>query len=305
MNLIGLPATLATLARATLLEVVAAMTVESLSDGVVLRRLDPGGGSDQLADFQFVDCNGIDRGRLEITTTTRENRSGFGREVAKLDWQFPTLEWSWTIKAQDTARIKVLHRKIDPFLAQLEREGRTDGWIPDKPGLDPADPDALPAGLSDLGVLSVCAYHHHAAGEPSWVTVSSHIRGGSYSLNAVVWEAQAEVDKADNRRKLQVADVGRSELFVWLDVGDGQAALSTLAEPPFDQALRQLPVVVLPAGVTAVWAASGLATWPRPVSVLLLGDERGWRAVVPPALDYDDDQVEALLVRLEPSGTRP
>jgi hypothetical protein len=138
------------------------------------------------------------------------------------------------------------------------------------------------------------------------VTVSPQIRGGLYSLNAVVWEAQAEVHKADNRRKLQVvADVGRSELFVWLDVGDGQAALSTLAEPPFDQALRQLPVVVLPAGVTSVWAASGLATWPRPVSVLLLGDERGWRAVVPPALDYDDHQVEALLVRLEPSGARP
>jgi hypothetical protein len=305
MNLIGLPEPLEGLTRATLLEVVAAMTVDSLTEGLALRRLDPGGGSDQLADFQFVDSNGIDRGRLEITTTTRADRSGFGREVAKLDWQFPTLEWSWTLKALDIARIKTLHRHIEPFLAQLEREGRTDGWIPDRPGLDPEDPDTLPAGLSDLGVLSVCAYHHHAPGESSWVTVSPHIRGGSYSLNAVAWEAQAEVDKADNRRKLQVADADRSELFVWLDVGDGQAALSTLAEPPFDQALGQLPVVVLPSGVTAVWVASGLATWPRPVSGLLLGDGHGWQALDPPALDYDNDRIETLLVRLEPSGTRP
>jgi hypothetical protein len=119
-----------------------------------------------------------------------------------------------------------------------------------------------------------------------------------FSLNAAAWEAQAEVDKRDNQVKLHVPDVTRSELFVWLDAGHGQAALSTLTAPPFNGALAEVPVLDLPAGITAVWVAAGLDDWPRPVPVLLCCDGHSWQSVVPPVLDYDQDRIEAMLARL-------
>lgn len=299
MNLSGLPNSLAVLDRPDQLEVIAAMTVESLSNGLFLRRLDPGGGGEQLADFQFVDKGDVDRGRLEVTTTTRRERSGFGREVAKLDWQFPSLSWSWIVKAQDSARVKVIHREIEALLSQLERDGRTDEWIPDRLGLDATDLDALPTIFADLGIISVCAYHHHAVGESSWVTVSPHVRGGAFSLSAVVWEAQAEVDKLDNQHKLQSLDgADRSELFIWLDVGDGQAALVSFDEPPFNEMVTELTALLLPVGMTAVWVASGLAAWPQPVSSLLVANQTGWRSVPVPTLDFREDQLSQILARL-------
>lgn len=275
MNLTGLPTSLAVLDRPDQLEVIAAMTVESLSNDFFLRRLDPGGGGEQLADFQFVDKGDVDRGRLEVTTTTRRERSGFGREVAKLD------------------------REIEALLSRLERDGRTDEWIPDRPGLDATDLDALPTTFANLGIISVCAYHHHAVGESSWVTVSPHVRGGAFSLNAVVWEAQAEVDKLDNQHKLQSLDgADRSELFIWLDVGDGQAALVSFDEPPFNEMVTDLTALLLPVGMTAVWVASGLAAWPQPVSSLLVANQTGWRQVRVPTLDFREDQLSQILARL-------
>lgn len=122
--------------------------------------------------------------------------------------------------------------------------------------------------------------------------------GGAFSLNAAACEAQAEVKKPDNQAKLRVTGVVRSELFVWLDVGPGQAALLTLAKPPFDSALAAVPVLDLPAGITAVWVAAGLDDWPRPVPVILRCDGHSWQSVNPPVLDYDQDRIEAMLARL-------
>jgi hypothetical protein len=177
MSAAGLPASLATVPEADQFEIVAAMVVEALASDIEINRLDHGGGGTQLADFRFEGADGADLGRLEITTTTRQNRSSFMREVSRRSWRFP-LSWSWTVRARDTARISELHRKIAPLLAQLERDGRTDGWIPDRPALDPADPGALPPGLARLGVLAACAAHHHAAGETALVSVHPDISAG-------------------------------------------------------------------------------------------------------------------------------
>jgi hypothetical protein len=298
MNLAGLPAALATEPARDLFEIVAAMVVEALASGVEIHRLDHGGGRTQLADFRFESADGTDLGRLEITTTTRENRGSFTREVSRRTWHFPNLTWSWSVRARDTARVSDLHQKIAPLLARLERDGRTDGWIPDRPGLNPADPGALPADLARLGVVAACAAHHHAPGERVWVSVVPDMGHGAFSRHAAAREAQAEVDKPDNQVKLQVPGAIRSELFVWLDAGHGQAALSTLAVPPFDATLAEVPVLDLPAGITAVWAASGLADWPKPVPVLFCCDSHRWQQVIPPVLDYGDDQIEAMLARL-------
>jgi hypothetical protein len=146
-------------------EIVAAMVIEAVTSDVEIHRLDPGGGCSQLADFAFKGGDGTDLGRLEITTTTRENRGSFTKEVSRRTWHFTDLAWTWSVRARDTARVRELHQKIAPLLSQLERDGRTGGWIPDRPGLDPADLAALPADLARLGVVAACATHHNMPGE--------------------------------------------------------------------------------------------------------------------------------------------
>lgn len=140
MSAAGLPASLASVPEADRFEIVAAMVVEAQASGAEIHRLDPGGGGTQLADFRFEGAAGADLGRLEVTTTTRKKRSSFMREVSSRSWRFPELSRSWTVQARDTARISELHAKIAPLLAQLERDGRTDGsrtglaWIRQTPG---------------------------------------------------------------------------------------------------------------------------------------------------------------------------
>ena len=293
-----LPASLAAVPQADQFEIVAAMLVEALAGDAELHRLDPGGGRAQLADFRFEGASGADLGRLEVTTTTRKKRSSFIHEVGRRSWRFRSLSWSWTVQARDSARIGELHAKIEPLLAQLERDGRTGGWIPDQPGLEPADPGALPPALARLGVLAVSAAHRHVPGGTAWVSVHPHMSSGAFSRNAAACEAQAEVNKSDNQAKLKGAGVTRSELFVWLDAGPGQAALSTLAKPPFDSALAEVPVLDLPACITAVWVAVGLDDWPRPAPVIFRCDGHSWQSLNPPVLDYDQDRVDAMLARL-------
>jgi hypothetical protein len=299
MSSTRLPASLAAVPEAGQFEIVAAMLVEALAGDAELHRLDPGGGRTQLADFRFEGASGADLGRLEVTTTTRRKRSSFIREVGRRSWRFRSLSWSWTMQVRDCARIDELHAKIEPLLAQLERDGLTDGWIPDQPGLEPADPGALPPALARLGVLAVCAARHHAPGETAWVSVHPQMSSGAFSRNAAAREAQAEVDKSDNQAKLGGAELTRSELFVWLDAGHGQAALSTLAKPPFDSALAEVPVLDLPACITAVWVAAGLDDWPRPAPVIFRCDGHSWQCVNPPVLDYDQDRINAMLARLK------
>jgi hypothetical protein len=48
----------------------------------------------QLADFRFEGADGADLGRLEITTTTSENRGSFTWEVSRRTWHFSNFTWS-------------------------------------------------------------------------------------------------------------------------------------------------------------------------------------------------------------------
>jgi hypothetical protein len=144
----------------------------------------------------------------------------------------------------------------------------------------------------------MAARTHSHAQDTALVAVVPHVGGGAFSRNAAAWEVQAELDKPDNRAKLQIPGATRSELFVWLDAGDGQAALSTLAMPPFDQTLTDVPVLNLPPGNTGAWMASGLAAWPRPVATLFYCDGHHWQKTEPPELDYNDARLEAMLTRV-------
>jgi hypothetical protein len=94
---------------------------------------------------------------------------------------------------------------------------------------------------------------------------------------ALTDEVQAELNKPDNQAKL-MGQSGKAELFVWLDIGHGAAAATTLSSPPWDQTLGTVALPALPKGITAVWAATGMADWPRPATSLLRCDGVEWEA---------------------------
>jgi hypothetical protein len=142
----------------------------------------------------------------------------------------------------------------------------------------------MPAELNALGVVAITACQPQEAPGKAWVAVQWQGKSGFFSRHsALTVEIQAELNKSDNQAKLR-GRPGRAELFVWLDVGDGAAAATTLASPPWDQALNEVALPILPEGVTAVWAATGMADWPRPATSLLRSDGVTWEVIQRPIL---------------------
>jgi hypothetical protein len=140
--------------------------------------------------------------------------------------------------------------------------------------------------LVNLGVVAAVAWNKHDKLSEAWVSVQLRIPGGFFSYQgAMTGEVQGELNRPDNVKKLS-GHPGRAELFVWLDIGDGAAAALTLCTPPWDQTLATVATPVLPTGVTAVWAATGMADWPRPATCLLRFDEDGWRSFGRPSLQW-------------------
>jgi len=136
----------------------------------------------------------------------------------------------------------------------------------------------------NLGVVAAVAWNKHDRLGEAWVSVQLHIPGGFFSSQgALTGEVQTELNKTDNVKKLS-GHPGRAELFVWLDIGDGAAAALTLCTPPWDQTLATVAAPSLPTGVTAVWAATGMADWPRPATCILRFDQDGWRSFGRPSL---------------------
>ena len=223
---------------------------------------------------------------MEVTTTTRSERARFGAQVRQQNWQFPNLMWSWSIHANETGDPRRLHRQLAPILLAMEQAGPPEDWLPEQPGLVEPDEGALPTALVNLGVVAACAWNRHTKPGEAWVSVQLRVPGGFFSSQrALTGEIEAELDKTDNIAKLSGFS-GRAELFVWLDVGNGAAAALTLCTPPWDQTLETVDRPVLPSGVTAVWAATGMADWPRPATCLLRFGHEGWQSFGRPSLPW-------------------
>jgi hypothetical protein len=259
----------------TPLELKAAVIV-ARATGVTCEPLDEGGGSRQLADFALIGTDGIQVGVLEVTTTTRQRRVAIQKQLAALDWEWPDLRFHWSVKTRDAqVDARPVHAALRRELPTLEQAGLVGTWIP---SFD-ADGPALPGALAEVGVVQVVAYEAVDEGGVGYVSVGPTFgAGGFYSLDAFRPEAQGALNLRDNQLKLK-AGGERSELFVWLDVGTGQVALSSVHTPPFDQTLRDLAAPSLPNGCTGVWVASpgGDVEWPA--SHVIFGDATGWHLV--------------------------
>jgi hypothetical protein len=279
-----LPARLKDLSEKDLLEAIAGELVGTVTD-TTLKKLDPGGGRHQLPDFEILDVPGGMRvGLLEVTTTTRRTRIEYSAQLHRQNWQFPNLTWWWLIHTDGILRPDRLHDALEPILEAWEAAGPPTETVPSQPGLVHPDPGSVPPDLSALGVVSISALNPQPVAGQAWVVVHRHEVGVWFNhRTALTSEVQAELNKADNQAKLQ-GSPGRSELFVWLDVGAGAAAALTLVDPPWDQTLHEVALPILPAGVTAVWAATGRADWPRPATSLLRCDGARWEDILSPVL---------------------
>lgn len=252
-----------------------------------LKELDPGGGGDQLADFEILHPESATRmGVMEVTTTTRSQRARFAAQVRKQPWQLPNLMWSWSIHTNDTADPGQLRRELGPILLAMEETGPPEDWLPERPDFVEPEEGAMPVALVNLGVVAACAWIHHDNPNEALVSVQLSVPGGFFSSQgALTGEVQAELNKADNLAKLS-GHLGRAELFVWLDIGNGASAAQTLCTAPWDQTLATATAPILPSGVTAVWAATGMADWPRPATCLLRFDDAGWQSFGRPSLPW-------------------
>jgi hypothetical protein len=192
--------------------------------------------------------------------------------------------WSWSLHTTTEADPKRLHKEVGLILLAMEQAGPPEDWLPATPGLVDPNPGAMPRELVELGVCQAVVWHRHATVGEAWVSVQVRIPGGSFSSQtALTSEVQAELDKADNQAKLR-GQTGRAELFIWLDIGNGAAAATTLSGPVWNETLGSVALPRLPDGITAVWAATGMADWPRPATSLLRCDGVSWEAFPRPIL---------------------
>jgi hypothetical protein len=281
-----IPSHLQGLSFPKLLEKIAALLVGEVTQSK-LRELDPGGGREQLPDFEILDPKSLARiGIMEVTTTTRSHRARFAAQVRQQDWQLPDLKWSWSIHVNNAANPRQLRQEIGPILLAMEQAGVPQDWLPEYPSLIDPEEGALPSALVNLGVVAVCAWNQHSRPGEAWVSVQQRIPAGSFSSQrALTDEIQAELNKPDNLAKL-CSQGGRAELFVWLDIGNGAAAALTLCTPPWEETLATVASPVLPTGVTAVWAGTGMADWPRPATCLLRFNDAGWQSFGRPDLPW-------------------
>jgi hypothetical protein len=278
------PTSLMALSFSKRLEMVAAILVGQVTK-TELKELDPGGGPVQLPDFEIVDLTSASRvGVMEVTTSTRENLARLRSQFQRPILQSAELMWSWSIHTNSSADPGRLRRELGAVLLSLEESGPPEDWLPERPGLTSPETGSLPASLVELGVAGVCAWNLHVRLGDAVVSVQPELSGGMLSIqSALSREVQAELNKADNIAKLSCHS-GRAELFVWLDIGDGALTALTLCDPPWDQALAGIAGLQLPGTVTAAWAATGIASWPRPATSLFRFDENGWKDFGRPSL---------------------
>jgi hypothetical protein len=86
-----------------------ASAIVSAVTGCVIRRLDPGGGRSQLADYVLVGIDGAEIGLLEVTSITDKRREEFWspRTRKHRSWKDPRLKRLWLVTVAHTG---VAHR---------------------------------------------------------------------------------------------------------------------------------------------------------------------------------------------------
>lgn len=239
----------------TLAESQAARIVAACTD-CLYEQLDPGGGSDQLPDFELRDARQHRIGVLEVTSTAAEDYRTF--ESARLKHKIldSKLRFSWFIVTKSASiSVKQLAEALPALLVQAEGMGLTPK-LPFvlTPGFNYLAGEEPHTSLANLGVwiLSALPTPKSMAGR---VNIKPPAQGGSFGPELVTEVIQRELELEDNLAKLRTAGVSeRAELFVWLEFDQAGMALVTPRITPGLGLPTEGPV--LPEGITRVWAAT-------------------------------------------------
>jgi len=226
-------------------EKVAIRVVQTLIPGARMIPHDLGGNGEY--DFDLLLPSG-DSYPLEVTSAT--DRSARGTTAAILDEkrggqlvQGKHCKNSWYVQPAPKARINDIRKRVDKYLAALEKEGIEKFSSPFE-----AQSVAIKAIYHNLGVEAACSWQSQ---QPQSISI------GLPNKTAILWDrtpateaALAEAWKEDNRRKLAQVAAVRRYLFVYVDHSCFAAWFAMIHfEPPHSRA-------VLPPEITNILVAA-------------------------------------------------
>lgn len=242
----------------TLAERQAARIVAATSN-CLCDQLDPGGGPDQLPDFELRNSRHEQIGFLEVTSTVIGELAAFQTAQAKYKVTDGRLRFNWFLVTQNaSANLKTLQRSLPDLLALAEEKGFVPR-LPDVliPGFNFLAGEEPQTELHSAGVWMLSALPA-IQGMPGHVYVKPPAQGGGIGPEMVTEAVQPELERKDNLAKLSKASEGqRAELFVWLDEGTAGMALVTPRLFPHLESCYPKDGPTLPRPITRVWAATG------------------------------------------------
>ena len=264
-----------------------AATIVCAQLGGVSHRVDPGGGSEQVHDFDVH----LPDGTVVAVEVTRHNvpaNHARSSELAKRDWRFPQLRKVWVVHMIGTYKVGEVHRQIGGLLLSLETAGITylrldedlfepephEDWMNDdeyktRDLLDRTRTRAVAERLRDLGARVV---YSETDGGPDGgkVCISETGQGGSTSPSVIVEMIEHLASLPDNEKKLRGAsDRAERHLFVWVESSQ-HAAVAAFAALQVAGMPDRAPT--LPNCVDAVWAVTAF----DPAHILLYDRVHGW-----------------------------
>jgi hypothetical protein len=265
-----------------------AMEVITLFLGGQSIPLDPGGGAQQLHDFD----QHLESGIVIAVEVTRANNSAdlqFVQEVSKVDWESDALSQTWIVDVRGIPNVRVLRDKVIPLLAAFEAADITSVHLRHEmfdiaaPGaadsaqeLQILDRSGTLAAGEELCRIGVCLVYSLGPASPGRVEVGYGSVVSSTAPSLVADVALDHAHRRDNAVKLAAAD-DRAErhLFVWVEA----SLHSEVAAFAFDDGLgvAALPTEPLdiPDCIDAVW----LATAFDPSRVWRYHREHGWESL--------------------------
>ena len=267
----------------TLFEKQAARIVAACSN-CLLEQLDPGGGSEQLPDFELRNSRHERIGVLEVTSTVDREFAAFDSARAKHRISDGRLRFDWLLVARTAdVNFKLLQKELPGLLFDAEQKG----LVSQSPN------ELLPGhnfvvGAEPQTSLIKCGIRMWSAlpavnGMPGSARITPPARGGSLAPGMVTEAVEAELQRADNLTKLATAKDGeRAELFVWLDVGRAAMALVTPQLFPMFDSSYPTNGPKLPPSVTQVWAATGPNDQDVLARALWVAEGGNWRVLPSP-----------------------
>ena len=225
--------------------------------GGVTHRVDPGGGHQQLHDFDLELENGATVA-VEVTRDTVASHRSLLSEVDRRAWRFPELSFDWVVDMIASYSVREVHSKIARPLAELEGASVDSALLSRPNRSNRASEHDLPEGpareagaeLYALGARLVYRIGAATSGGGS-VIMSEATQAGSTAPSVVVEVVEHHAALEDNVAKLSRANPAwERHLFIWVE-NSSQQAVATMAFGILPERSPELP-----APIDAVWAVT-------------------------------------------------